>query len=61
MGLSGCGPTTLSMAAAFLLKKEALSPAYIAKFSEENGFSSYKNSTMSEISLIIFSGLGFAH
>lgn len=43
LGLSGCGPTTLSMAAAFLLKDETLSPAYIAKFSEENGFSSYKN------------------
>lgn len=43
MGLSGCGPTTLSMAAAYLLKNETLSPAYIAKFSDENGFSSYKN------------------
>ena len=43
MGLSGCGPTTLSMAAAHLLKNETLSPAYIAKFSDENGFSSYKN------------------
>lgn len=43
LGLSGCGPTTLSMAAAYLLKNETLSPAYIAKFSDENGFSSYKN------------------
>ncbi|MGN0670263.1 MAG: C39 family peptidase, partial [Oscillospiraceae bacterium] len=43
MGLSGCGPTTLSMAAVYLLKNETLSPAYIAKFSDENGFSSYKN------------------
>lgn len=43
MGLSGCGPTTLSMAAAYLLNDETLSPAYIAKFSDENGFSSYKN------------------
>lgn len=43
LGLSGCGPTTLSMAAAYLLKDETLSPAYIAKFSDENGFSSYKN------------------
>ncbi|MCI7692073.1 MAG: C39 family peptidase [Oscillospiraceae bacterium] len=43
MGLSGCGPTTLSMAAAFLLKDETLSPAYIATFSDKNGFSSYKN------------------
>lgn len=45
MGLSGCGPTALSMAASYLLCDETLSPAYIAEFSEKNGYVSYKNGT----------------
>lgn len=45
MALSGCGPTTLSMAASYLLGDETLSPAYIAMFSELNGYASYKNGT----------------
>ncbi|MGN1118834.1 MAG: C39 family peptidase, partial [Oscillospiraceae bacterium] len=45
MGLSGCGPTALSMAAVYLLGDTSLSPAYIADFSEENGFSSRSNGT----------------
>ncbi|MGN0650254.1 MAG: C39 family peptidase [Oscillospiraceae bacterium] len=45
MGISGCGPTVLSMAASYLLNNEKLSPAYIADFSEKNGFASRGNGT----------------
>lgn len=45
MGLSGCGPTTLSMAASYLLKDETLSPEYIAEFSEKNRYASRGNGT----------------
>lgn len=45
MGLSGCGPTALSMAASYLLNDETLTPAYVARFSEKNGYASYKNGT----------------
>lgn len=45
MGLSGCGPTALSMAASYLLNDEALTPKYIADFSEKFGYACYKNGT----------------
>ncbi len=39
MGLSGCGPTCLSMVAIYLLDDTTLTPEYIADFSTENGYS----------------------
>ncbi len=38
MGLTGCGPTCLSMVAIYLLNDTAVSPAYVADFSAKNGF-----------------------
>ncbi len=38
MGLSGCGPTCLSMVSMFLLHDTSYTPQYIAKFSEEKGY-----------------------
>lgn len=38
MGLSGCGPTCLSMVLIYLLQNTALTPRYIADFSEKNGY-----------------------
>ncbi len=37
--LSGCGPTALSMVMVYLTGDEKYSPAYIGRFSEENGYS----------------------
>ena len=45
MGLSGCGPTALSMAAVYLLSDPSLSPEYIADFSQKNGYTSRGNGT----------------
>lgn len=39
MGLSGCGPTCLSMVCIYLLDDASLTPKYIAEFSEQNGYS----------------------
>lgn len=39
MGLTGCGPTCLSMVALYLTHDASLTPEYIAKFSKENGYS----------------------
>lgn len=38
MGLSGCGPTCLSMVCVYLLKDAAYHPEYLAEFAEENGY-----------------------
>lgn len=38
MGLSGCGPTCLSMVSMFLLEDTTYTPRYMAQFSEENGY-----------------------
>ena len=38
MGLSGCGPTCLSMVSLYILKNPDLTPLYIADFSEKNGY-----------------------
>ncbi len=38
-GLSGCGPTCLSMVCLYLLQDAAYTPAYIAEFAEKNGYS----------------------
>ena len=38
MGLSGCGPTCLSMVCVYLLNDPQYSPRYIADFAQENGY-----------------------
>ena len=38
MGLTGCGPTCLSMVCIYLLGDTDYNPRYIADFSEENGY-----------------------
>lgn len=43
MGLSGCGPTCLSMVSIYLLNDATYTPDYIAEFAEENGYCTYKN------------------
>lgn len=45
IGLSGCGPTCLSMVAAGLLKNTELNPLNIARFSENGGYISSDNGT----------------
>lgn len=39
MGISGCGPTCLSMVCIYLLKDARYTPEYIADFAERNGYS----------------------
>ena len=39
MGLTGCGPTCLSMVSIYLLRDAKFTPKYIAEFSERNGYS----------------------
>lgn len=43
MGLSGCGPTCLSMVCLYLLEDATYTPRYIAEFAEENGYSERGN------------------
>jgi len=38
MGLSGCGPTCLSMVCLYLLDDARYDPSYVANFSQENGY-----------------------
>ena len=38
MGLTGCGPTCLSMVCMYLLKDASYTPRYIAEFAEENNY-----------------------
>lgn len=38
LGLSGCGPTVLSMAASYLLQDGSLTPNRIARFAQQNGY-----------------------
>lgn len=38
IGLSGCGPTCLSMVCIFLLNDPKYSPKYVAEFAQENGY-----------------------
>lgn len=38
VGLDGCGPTCLSMAAVYFLHDKKMTPDYIAKFSAEKGY-----------------------
>ena len=38
MGLSGCGPTCLSMVCIYLLQDASYTPQYVAAFAEENGY-----------------------
>ena len=39
MGLSGCGPTCLSMVCLYLLDNPIYTPQYVAEFAKENGYS----------------------
>lgn len=39
LGLTGCGPTCLSMVCMYLLDDPAYNPQYIAEFSKDNGYS----------------------
>lgn len=41
MGLSGCGPTCLSMVCLYLLDDPDLTPLYIAEFAAEKGYSDW--------------------
>lgn len=43
MGLSGCGPTCLSMVCIYLLNDDRYTPKYVAEFSEANGYSIKNN------------------
>ena len=43
MGLSGCGPTCLSMVCTYLLQDDTYNPEYVAEFAENNGYSSPGN------------------
>ena len=38
MGMTGCGPTCLSMVALHLLQNPQMTPQYVAEFSQRNGF-----------------------
>lgn len=44
-GLSGCGPTCLSMVAIYLTGDTSLTPKAMAEFAAENGYASFKNGT----------------
>ena len=54
MGLSGCGPTCLSMVCLYLLRDAVYTPGYIAEFAERNGYCSPGNG--SEWTLISVGG-----
>ncbi|MEG1596606.1 MAG: hypothetical protein RR364_09270 [Lachnospiraceae bacterium] len=38
IGISGCGPTCLSMVAVYLLKDTSLNPKWMCQYSEKNGY-----------------------
>ncbi|MBO4863388.1 MAG: C39 family peptidase [Eubacterium sp.] len=45
LGITGCGPTSLSMVAIYLLKDTKYTPDYIAQFSVDEGFAIEGNGT----------------
>lgn len=45
LGITGCGPTCLSMVAFYLLNDPKLTPAWMAQFSRANGYCVYGNGT----------------
>lgn len=45
MGLTGCGPTCLSMVASYLLKDPRLTPLYMAQYAIDNGYCVAGNGT----------------
>lgn len=49
MGLTGCGPTSLSMVAVYLLNDTGKSPAWMADYSVENGYCVPGNGTAWEL------------
>lgn len=46
MGISGCGPTCLSMVCVYLLNDGKYTPQYVAEFAEKNGYSSNGNGSL---------------
>lgn len=45
MGLTGCGPTVLSMVAVYLTGSYDYNPLYMAEYAMENGYYDYENSS----------------
>lgn len=45
MGLTGCGPTVLSMVAVYLTGNSSLNPLYVAQYAMDNGYYDYENSS----------------
>lgn len=45
IAINGCGPTCLSMVAAYILNNDEMNPKWMAQFSEENGYIS-ENGTL---------------
>lgn len=45
MGLTGCGPTCLSMVASSLLNDSSMNPLYMAQFSMEHGYYDYSTNS----------------
>ena len=46
IGVSGCGPTCLSMVASYILHDETMNPKWMAEFSEKNGYVTENNATL---------------
>ncbi|MGM9521560.1 MAG: C39 family peptidase [Oscillospiraceae bacterium] len=59
-GLSGCGPTCLSMAAIYLTGDTSISPRYVADYSTQNGYSTNGNGTKWTLFSEGCSGLGIS-
>ncbi len=45
MGLTGCGPTCLSMVSTYLLEDSTKNPLWMAQYSMENGYYDYSNNS----------------
>ncbi len=46
MGISGCGPTCLSMVCVYLLNDSKYTPEYVAEFAKEKGYTSNGNGSL---------------
>lgn len=46
IAVSGCGPTCLSMVAAYILHDNKMNPKWMAEFSEDNGYVTQNGATM---------------
>ena len=58
MGLSGCGPTCLSMAAIYLRQDAKYDPRYVADFSTENGYAVSGSGSAWDLMTVGARGLG---